>query len=172
MKKIVINENNLDISNINKTNIKVRALLALKNEILVANYGGVLMLPGGKIDKGETNKEALIRELKEETGIIYNEEELNDLFLLEYYQANYPTRDGKILNRLIKTYFYYDKFKGINKDKQHMTEKEIKGNFSLQLIEINDLLNNLSDTSNPRSEFFNREITEAIKVYKKIKTED
>lgn len=168
MEKIIINENRLDESKVDKTSIKVRALLTIKKQILVANYGGVIMLPGGKLDKGETKKEALVRELKEETGIVYDNEDLSDLFLLEYYQANYPTRDGELLNRLIKTYFYYGDFKGLDEINQNMTEKERKDNFSLQLIEMEELLNNPSHSNNPRKEFFDREIREAIKVYKRI----
>jgi len=168
MEKIIINEETLREEQVDKINIKVRALLILKKQILVSNYGGVVMLPGGKVDKGESNKQGLIRELHEETGIMYNEDELKDLFLLDYYQSNYPTRENTILNRLCKTYFYYGTFKGIDDINKKMTEKEKKDNFFLRLVDIDDINNNLCDESNPRSEFFNREITEAIKVYKKL----
>ena len=67
MKKLIINEHNLNNLEIDKINTKVRAILVKNNDILIANYGGILMLPGGKIDKYETYKDALIRELKEET---------------------------------------------------------------------------------------------------------
>ena len=169
MKKVIINEENLKDNQIEKINIKVRALLVYKRQLLVSNYGGVVMLPGGKVDKGETNIQGLIRELKEETGILYNEDELRELFLLEYYQPNYPTRENTIINRLSKTFFYYGIFKGIDENNKKMTEKEKKGNFSLGLIDIEKINDNLCDESNPRKEFFDREITEAIKEYKKIK---
>lgn len=168
MEKIIINEDNLKENEIDKTSVKVRALLVLKKQILVSNYGGVVLLPGGKVDKGESNKQGLIRELHEETGVIYNENELNDLFLLEYYQPNYPTRGNEVLNRLCKTYFYYGTFKGIDDTNKEMTEKEKKDNFSLELVDIDTINGNLCDASNPRSEFFDREINEAIKVYKRI----
>ena len=170
MEKVVINDSSLKESEIDKKITKARALLVLKNKILVSNYGGVILLPGGKLDAGETNKEALIRELKEETGIIYDSSELNELFLLEYYQVNYPTRENTIINRLMQTYFYYGNFKGIDEGNRKITEKEKNGNFSLKLIEIEELLNNLSNPiGNPRSDFFNKELTEAIKVYRRIK---
>ena len=168
MEKIIINEDNLEEKQIDKTNVKVRALLVLKRQLLICNYGGVVMLPGGKPDNGETNIQGLIRELQEETGIIYNENELNELFLLEFFQHNYPTRENTVLNRLSKTYFYYGRFKGIDDDNKKMTEKERKDAFSLELIDIDDINSHLCDKSNPRSEFFDREITEAVKVYKKL----
>lgn len=168
MNKLIINEHNLNNLEINKVNTKVRAILVKNNDILIANYGGVLMLPGGKIDKFETNKEALIRELKEETGIIYND--LKELFELEYYQYQYPTREDEVINRLIKTKFYYGDFKGIDKVSRQMTEKEKKDNFELKLIDIDKIFEILpTQEDNPRSEFFNRELIEAIKEYKKVR---
>jgi 8-oxo-dGTP pyrophosphatase MutT (NUDIX family) len=168
MERIIINEENLKDNQIDKINIKVRALLVLKKQLLICNYGGVVMLPGGKTDKGETNLQGLIRELHEETGILYSENELNELFLLEYFQPNYPTRENTVLNRLSKTYFYYGTFRGIDNGNKQMTEKEKKDNFSLELVDIEEISKHLCDKSNPRSGFFDREITEAVKVYKKL----
>lgn len=168
MEKIIINEDDLKENQIDKINIKVRALLVLKKQLLICNYGGVVMFPGGKIDKGETNIQGLIRELKEETGILYSEDELSELFLLEYYQHNYLTRENTVLNRLSRIYFYYGTFKGIDNSNKKMTEKEIKDDFSLELVDIDDINNHLCDKSNPRSKFFDRELTEAVDYYRKI----
>ena len=52
---------------------------------------------------GETADDAIIRELKEETGIVYDANNLKELLLLEYYQLNYPTRRDEVINRLIRT---------------------------------------------------------------------
>ena len=55
-------------------------IVECNNEILLlrrANYmkrfGGKWCLPGGHIDKQETSKTAILRELKEETNIIIND---------------------------------------------------------------------------------------------------
>ena len=46
------------------------------NKIVIANYGGVTLLPGGSMEKGEKQEETIIRELEEELGVIYNQNEL------------------------------------------------------------------------------------------------
>ena len=53
-----------------KVKDKVRAVI-LNNDgrALLVKYAGLYMLPGGKIDENETEKEALRREILEETGI-------------------------------------------------------------------------------------------------------
>lgn len=171
MKTTTINENKLTHNNIEQTNRKSRAILVKDNKILICNYGGIILLPGGSIEEHETPIQALIRELQEETGITYFHEDLQELFLLNYYQFNYPTRDNKIINRLISTYFYFGNFKGINESCIKMTENEKKANFYLELIEIKDLIKKLeTNTTNPRKPFFDRELAEAIKVYQKVLT--
>ena len=95
MKTIVINENGLLESQLDKESSKSRAILVDGNKILIANYGGVILLPGGSIDKGETETQAIYRELKEETGMEYETQELRKIIMLKYYQPNYPTRDGE-----------------------------------------------------------------------------
>ena len=55
MKTIVINDNNLKESDIQIFGNKVRAILLSENKILVSRYGGVILLPGGSIDKGESD---------------------------------------------------------------------------------------------------------------------
>ena len=167
MVTVTINDKNLCISDITKFGSKSRAILLKGNEILVANYGGVFLLPGGTHEKSESPKETLLRELKEEVGIDYCDNELDEFFMLKYYQPNYPTRDNKIINRLITTYYYKGDYKGINTDQINRTAGEIKDNFYLQLVnlnEIEELLNSVEN--NPRKQYFDREMREVIKVLK------
>lgn len=169
MKTVVINENGLLDSQLDKKNSKSRAILVDGNKILIANYGGVILLPGGSIDKGETETQAIFRELQEETGMAYKTQELRKLIILKYYQPNYPTRDGESINRLITTYYYYGKFKGIDLSSIQRTEKEKKDSFSLELLEFDELHRRLDDASdNPRRQYFDREIKEVLNAYKEM----
>ena len=75
---------------------------------------------------GETADDAIIRELKEETGIVYDANNLKELLLLEYYQLNYPTRRDEVINRLIRTKFYFGQYRGIDLKSINRTENEVK----------------------------------------------
>jgi 8-oxo-dGTP diphosphatase len=53
------------------TGLGVKALILKGHDILIlVKHSGVLDLPGGKVELGETRKEALGREITEETGLI------------------------------------------------------------------------------------------------------
>lgn len=170
MQTIIINDTNLHEEDVQKFGNKVRAVLLSDNKILVSRYGGVILLPGGSIDKGETENETIIRELKEETGIVYNINSLEELLFLEYYQPNYPTRRDEVINRLIRTKIYLAKFKGISLESINRTEKEIKDNFCLELLELDEFISLANEVfDNPRKTYFDRENEEVIKVLKKVK---
>jgi len=54
--ELIINEDNLNNNEVQEFSTKVRAILFDENNrILIANYGNVILLPGGKVDDGETN---------------------------------------------------------------------------------------------------------------------
>ena len=170
MKTIIINETKLHDDDIKKFGNKVRAVLLSDNKILVSHYGGVVLLPGGSIDKVETADDAIIRELKEETGIVYDIDSLKELLLLKYYQPNYPTWRDEVINRLIRTKFYFGQYRGIDIDRINRTENEVKGNFHLDLIELDDFASLINESSdNPRKKYFDRENQEVIKVLKKVR---
>ena len=170
MKTIIINETKLHDDDIQKFGNKVRAVLLSDNKILVSHYGGVILLPGGSIDKGETVDVAIIRELKEETGIVYDIDSLKELLLLEYYQPNYPTRRDEVVNRLIRTRFYLAQYRGVDLKSINRTENEVKDNFHLDLIELDEFASLINESSdNPRKKYFDRENQEVLKVLKKVR---
>ena len=95
-----------------KVKDKVRAVILNEDgRALLVKYAGLYMLPGGKIDENETEKEALRREILEESGIdifIDTDIESEEPFLqIETYNQNYYDRKAdKKINRVRKTSFY------------------------------------------------------------------
>ena len=166
-----INENNLKFNEIQDFSYKVRAVLIDENEnVLVANYGGVYLLPGGSLDNNESISDALIRELTEELGENYNSSELNYLSCINYYQKNYPKRNGENKNRFVQTHYYIGKVKSTGERKQELTEKEVKGNFRLELIPIEELERKVleNETNNPINIYFQKELIIVLEQYKKF----
>ena len=117
MKTIIINDENIN-EKFTKKKLKSRAVLVnSSNEILVANYGGVLLLPGGSIDGKETPDETIHRELKEEIGVDMKPEQLKPFVKVRYFQPNYPERNGNTINRLAVTYYYLGHINNISNER-------------------------------------------------------
>ena len=69
MKRVIINDNNLDIMNMDSTVIRVKALMVNeKNELLIVHNNYTYQFPGGHWRANESLEESLKREIKEETG--------------------------------------------------------------------------------------------------------
>jgi len=77
----------------------------LKNELLVIHRLGLPDLPKGKIEYGETPKEAAIREVEEECG-------LSNLEIIKKAKPSYHIYSHKNRNILKKTYWFHMKYKG------------------------------------------------------------
>lgn len=167
MKTININDENINES-ITKKKLKSRAILInSSNEILVANYGGVLLLPGGSIDGKETPDEAIHRELKEEIGVDMKPEQLKPFVKVRYFQPNYPERNGNTINRLAVTYYYIGSIDSICNER-NLTENEKKDGFTVDFYSINQIqgILNSKKSDNPRRIYFDRELQAVIDYYK------
>ena len=70
MKEIILNKGKLKDEEL--TDVLEKARIVLRNdndELVFARFGRVYMLPGGKIEEGETPVDTVKRELMEETTI-------------------------------------------------------------------------------------------------------
>lgn len=170
MKTITINEVGLTDEQVDINRSKARAILTDGRKILIANYGETVLLPGGSIEEGETETQAVFRELREETGVTYDGQDLRKIMLLRHYQPKYPSIDGKILNRLVSTYFYIGRFKGISLSDTNMTEDEKNNNFNLELVDIDEVEKRIREdnSDNPRNPFFNAEMEHILCALKEI----
>ena len=169
--ELIINEDNLQINEIQEFCIKARAILIDENnKILIANYANVILLPGGKVNEKELISHAIIREIKEELGQDYNNDELEYFLTLNYYQKNYPKKEGIFQNRLVKTYYFLGRYKKVTKELQKLTEKEKKGNFKLELVSLEEIENIIlnNKNNNPRNIYFQKELMMIILHYKKL----
>ena len=167
MKTIIINDENIN-EKYTKKKLKSRAILVnSSNEILVANYGGVHLLPGGSIDDKETPEEAIHRELKEEIGVDMKTGQLKLFVKVRYFQPNYPERNWNTTDRLAVTYYYVGSIDSIS-DERNLTENEKKDGFTVNFYSINqiqEILNNKKG-NNPRSLYFDRELQAVIDCYR------
>jgi len=145
MKKIIYNEHNLEDSEINNIVKRAKIILINKNdEILLANSKNNYYLVGGHVDNNETDIETLKRETLEETGIDLNIKKLNPFFTIIYKTKDYPEKN--INSEHIANYYYLKLDEKINYNKIHLTEEEIKGNFKVEYIHINNILKVLNDS--------------------------
>lgn len=173
--KIEINEDNLKKDEIDETRVKVRALLFDdSNRVLIFNYGNVYILPGGKVDGNEFLGNALVRELNEEIGQEYSQDELDYIATIKFYQRDYPKREGFNINRLVTTCYFVGPYKGIEQDERQLSENEIKDNLKLELVPLDELeklvLNNISN--NPRDKYFQKELLSILRIYEIIKAKE
>ena len=168
--KILTTDIGETIQNPDEIKMKSRAIITdNEGKILIGNYGGVYLLPGGSIDDGENPNDTIIRELREETGLEF--QELEPFAKIRYFQNRYPTREGRTINRLLITYYYIGREKDAIKHDRKLTEKEIKDGFELKYYSVEEIGRMLeqNQTENPRNEYFNTEIKTIIEHYRREK---
>lgn len=177
MKQINFNETNLTDTEIDKVVRKVRALVinSKTKQILLVHYAGLYMLPGGSIDTGETQVEALRRELLEEAGIEVKEQQAVPYLLINSYDRNYFDRKSGNINRLTQTTFFeVTTNQNINETKKRLTESEKAKHHTIKYtnIYVARYLVETNLTDNPKKKQFDREILTALNEYARMKQRD
>ena len=168
--KILTTDIGETIQNPDEIKMKSRAIITdNEGKILIGNYGGVYLLPGGSIDDGENPNDTIIRELREETGLEF--QQLEPFTKIRYFQNRYPTREGRTINRLLITYYYIGREKDAIKHDRELTEKEIKDGFELKYYSVEEIGKILeqNQTENRRNKYFNKEIKTVIEHYRREK---
>lgn len=158
------------IQNPDEIKMKSRAIITdNEGKILIGNYGGVYLFPGGSIDTGENPNDTILRELREEAGLEF--QQLEPFAKIRYFQNSYPTREGRTIDRLLITYYYIGREKDAIKHNRKLTEKEIKDGFELKYYSVEEIERMLkqNQTENPRNEYFNKEIRTVIEHYRREK---
>lgn len=144
MKKIIYNEDNLKYEQIN--NIVKRAKVIFvnsKDEILLAYSHKNYYFVGGHVEKNETDKECLIREVHEETGVLLSDIELNLFFSVEYLCKDYPLENQN--TNYITNYYVLNMDLIPNIKKCSLTNDEEEGQFELKWIAKEDIVEMLNN---------------------------
>lgn len=167
---VEFNDDNLTPDEIDKTTTKVRAFIynPITDAAIIVHYAGLYMLPGGKVDYFETNREALIREIKEETGIQIKPEEITPYLVINSYDKNYYDRKDGTINRHTKTTFYkIITTASIDDRKKQLTESEIAKKHKVAYVPLHNMKNIVesNDTTNSKRKQFDREILLAINEF-------
>lgn len=141
--KIVVNPKNLSVTDEWQVFYKVRAVIKNKNgEYAISTESGKCIFPGGKCEEGENSLVAIKRELFEELGIEFLDEQLKEKFILEtFYDDYYDFRISKYVPRYTKTIFFYGETKeDINFSKMNFTKNEINQKFKCFFVSKDALI--------------------------------
>lgn len=104
MKRIIFNDKNMREEDVSFEAIRVKGIVInSNNEVLIAHNNNTYQFIGGHVEGDEDIADALIRELKEETGI--SDFELNGPFMLiENYTDKYINMDENVHSKI---YYYH-----------------------------------------------------------------
>lgn len=164
MKNLTINT---PFENADLTSKKSRLISVVDDAILVCNYSGFYMLPGGKLDDNETFEEAIIREIKEETNENITQNDIREYITVDNYQENYLSRKYPTpINKETKT-VYYITDKKINVQEGYLSPLEKAGNMRTSYMKIKTLKSLLENEVRPKHKVFAHELLEVIKEYER-----
>lgn len=173
MELIMFNEDGLKDNEIDKLVRKVRAFVVNEEtrQVLLVHYAGLYMLPGGSIEEGESEQEALEREIVEESGIVVSEDQTMPFLMMSSYDKNYFDRKDGVINRLTQTIFFkVVTNQGINEEKKKLSESEVEKKQTIEFVDI-DTMRELIETNpsdNPKRKQFDREILMALDEFLKL----
>lgn len=166
MIEIVKNKSNINEEEINNVITRVKALIITSdNKILLGHSYSEYQFPGGHVENNEELLSALKRELKEETGLVFDTENLEAFAILKKYFKDYPSEK---VNTKLLIYYYVIKDDRVPILKNtNYTDEELDGNFSLRYVPldivkcvINDNINACGD-----SEGIAKEMLEVLDYY-------
>lgn len=134
----------------------VRAIIIANNKIALvkSEKEGFYKFPGGGVEKGETHEQALIRETREETGLIVIPNSIKEFGMIQEIRKSIFGNE-EIFDQ--KSYYY---FAEVEKEvtKQNLENYEIELGYVLEWADIKDAyFINMELTKNYQSKFIMRE---------------
>lgn len=169
MKEIFINEDNLPDKEIDEEVTRVKALMVNdKNEILLVYCYDEYQFPGGHLEVDETNEEGLIREIKEETGVITKIEDYSYFMTIKDYIKNYRETNLNRCNKIV--YYVLNKSYDIDLENTNFSYYEKKGDFKLELIPLDNIEETLikNNEHHAFARIIVNEMLQVLKEYKKM----
>lgn len=145
VKQIIHNDYNLTLNEVTKTIRRAKLIVENnKGEILLCHLNNNYFLVGGHVENDETDENTLIREVKEETGVLVDVKNLYPIANVSYINKDYPEKN---MNTYTSSNYYYIKCDLIpNKKNMDLTKDELSGNFQLIYIQKNGIIDFLEES--------------------------
>lgn len=161
MKELVINDDNLKDEEMDGVITRVKAfIINSENKVLIARSNGGCQLPGGHVEKNETYEEALIREIKEEVGIIIDKNEIEKFFVIRRYMENYFNTSRNIISDVV--YFVIRTDEKPDKKNTHYTSLEKEYNFHIESVDFRCLTSYVNNVVKKDGKQINKIIAEEL----------
>ena len=175
MKEIILNKARLKEEEITEVLEKSRIVLRNDdNEIVFTRFGRVYFLPGGKIEPGENPVDTIKREVMEETNINILLDDIEPFCVVKNYLRDYELKDGTIVNRLVKTYYFTGFTSDDNIEYFNNTKVEREDNLRGFFIDYDDGMELISDYNkeDPRATYLALETMKVLEEYKNMNLEN
>lgn len=173
MKEIVINKGKLKDDEV--TEVLEKSRIVLRNdadEFILSHFERVYFLPGGKVEVTETPVDTVKRELLEETNIHIMLDDIKPFAVVKNYLRDYEVKDGSVVNRLVKTYYFTGFTSKDDIEYFNLTKAEKRDDLRAFFVSMEDARELLKeyDKDNPKATYLALETIKVLDEYENIET--